>query len=31
MDVEDPSGRKHKQMRYEMVIDVKNGMVYHRM
>lgn len=31
MDVEDPSGRKHKQMRYEMVIDVKNQMVYHEM
>lgn len=31
MDVEDPSGRKHKQMRYEMVIDVKNQRVYHEM
>lgn len=29
MDVEDPSGLKHKQMRYEMVIDVKTGQVYH--
>lgn len=29
MDIEDPSGRKHKQMRYEMVIDVKTGQVYH--
>jgi len=31
MDVEDPSGRKHKQMRYEMVIDVKTKRVYHSM
>lgn len=31
MDVEDPSGRKHKQMRYEMVIDVKTQRVYHEM
>lgn len=31
MDVEDPSGMKHKQMRYEMVIDVKTGQVYHSM
>lgn len=31
MDVEDPSGRKHKQMRYEMVIDVETGQVYHSM
>lgn len=30
-DVEDPSGMKHKQMRYEMVIDVKTGQVYHNM
>lgn len=29
MDVEDPSGLKHKQMRYEMVIDVKTKQVYH--
>ncbi|WP_312448526.1 hypothetical protein [Lacrimispora sp.] len=29
MDVEDPSGFKHKQMRYEMVIDVKTKQVYH--
>lgn len=29
MDVEDPSGLKHKQMRYEMVIDVETGRVYH--
>lgn len=28
-DVEDPSGLKHKQMRYEMVIDVKWLTVYH--
>lgn len=27
-DVEDPSGRKHKQMRYEGVIDVTNRRVY---
>lgn len=31
MDVEDPSGLKHKQMRYEMVIDVETGAVYHSM
>ena len=31
MDVDDPSGRKHKQMRYEMVIDVETGQVYHNM
>lgn len=31
MDVEDPSGMKHKQMRYEMVIDVETGQVYHGM
>lgn len=31
MDVEDPSGLKHKQMRYEMVIDVKTKRVYHSM
>ena len=30
-DVEDPSGMKHKQMRYEMVIDVETGQVYHSM
>lgn len=30
-DVEDPSGLKHKQMRYEMIIDVKTGQVYHSM
>lgn len=30
-DVEDPSGLKHKQMRYEMVIDVETGAVYHSM
>lgn len=29
MDVEDPSGLKHKQMRYEMVIDVQTEQVYH--
>lgn len=29
MDVEDPSGFKHKQLRYEMVIDVKTKQVYH--
>lgn len=31
MDVEDPSGLKHKQMRYEMIIDVRTGAVYHNM
>lgn len=31
MDVEDPSGLKHKQMRYEVVIDVKTKQVYHSM
>ena len=31
MDVEDPSGMKHKQMRYEMVIDVNTLAVYHTM
>ena len=31
MDVEDPSGMKHKQMRYEMVIDVRAMAVYHTM
>lgn len=31
MDVDDPSGRKHKQMRYEMIIDVKTQRVYHEM
>lgn len=30
-DVDDPSGRKHKQLRYEMVIDVETGDVYHSM
>lgn len=29
MDIEDPSGLKHKQMRYEMVIDVNTKQVYH--
>ena len=29
MDVEDPSGLKHKQLRYEMIIDVKTKQVYH--
>lgn len=28
-DIEDPNGRKHKQMRYEMVIDVETMQVYH--
>lgn len=28
-DVDDPSGMKHKQMRYEMIIDVETGQVYH--
>lgn len=28
-DVDDPTGRKHKLMRYEMVIDVETGNVYH--
>lgn len=27
-DVEDPSGLKHKQMRYEGIIDVEDEMVY---
>lgn len=31
MDVEDQSGMKHKQMRYEMVIDVETRQVYHSM
>lgn len=31
MDIEDPNGWKHKQMRYEMVIDVETGQVYHKM
>lgn len=31
MDVDDPSGLKHKVMRYEMVIDVKTRQVYHNM
>lgn len=31
MDVEDPNGWKHKQMRYEMVIDVQTKQVYHSM
>lgn len=30
-DVDDPSGLKHKVMRYEMVIDVKTEQVYHSM
>lgn len=30
-DVDDPSGLKHKLMRYEMVIDVETQMVYHEM
>ena len=29
MDVEDPSGLKHKQMRYEGIIDVRSRQVYH--
>ncbi len=29
LDVDDPSGMKHKQMRYEMVIDVETKQVYH--
>ncbi|WP_434310170.1 hypothetical protein [Hominifimenecus sp. rT4P-3] len=29
MDVDDPSGRKHKTMRYEMIIDVKTQEVFH--
>ena len=29
MDVEDPSGLKHKQMRYEMIIDLNTRQVYH--
>ena len=29
MDVEDPSGMKHKQMRYEGIIDVNSRRVYH--
>lgn len=29
MDVEDPSGLKHKQMRYEGIIDVNSRQVYH--
>lgn len=28
-DVDDPSGLKHKQLRYEMVIDVETKQVYH--
>ena len=28
-DVEDPSGRKHKVMRYEGIIDEKSLLVYH--
>ena len=31
MDIDDPSGHKHKQMRYEMVIDVETRQVYHSM
>lgn len=27
-DVDDPSGRKHKVMRYEMIIDVETEQVY---
>ena len=27
--VDDPSGLKHKQLRYEMVIDVETKQVYH--
>lgn len=30
-DMEDPSGLKHKQLRYEMVIDVETRQVYHSM
>jgi len=29
-DADDPSGRKHKVMRYEMIIDVNTQQVYHR-
>ena len=29
-DVDDPSGRKHKQMRYEMVIDVTSKHIYQK-
>ncbi len=29
MDMEEPSKYKHKQMRYEMIIDVKTKRVYH--
>lgn len=29
MDIEDPSGLKHKQMRYEGIIDVNSKQVYH--
>lgn len=28
-DVDDPSGMKHKLMRYEMIIDVETQMTYH--
>ncbi|MDO4647430.1 MAG: hypothetical protein Q4B26_02180 [Eubacteriales bacterium] len=28
-DVDDPNGMKHKQMRYEMIIDVHTQQVYH--
>ena len=31
MDVDDPSGLKHKVMRYEMIIDVVTSQVYHNM
>ena len=31
MYIDDPSGHKHKQMRYEMVIDVETRQVYHSM
>jgi len=30
MDVEDPNSRKHKQMRYEMIIEVDTQQVYHQ-
>ena len=28
-DVDDPTGRKHKLLRYDMIIDVETGDVYH--
>ena len=31
MDVEDPNGMKHKQMRYEGIIDINSRYVYHTM